>query len=111
MNRCTATVDFLEEELRPYLATINDEGMYAHAKEVAERMLGEANVKTASENMSDEDFAFYAQRAAGAMFLIGVGNETTMERVRPVHSPYFVMDEHALPVGAAFHAAGWRLST
>uniref|UniRef100_A0A0A9B4J9 Uncharacterized protein n=1 Tax=Arundo donax TaxID=35708 RepID=A0A0A9B4J9_ARUDO len=55
--------------------------------------------------MGGEDFAFYAQRAAGAMFLIGVGNETTMEKVRLVHSPYFVMDEDALPIGAAFHAA------
>ncbi|KAL6595014.1 hypothetical protein ACP70R_048117 [Stipagrostis hirtigluma subsp. patula] len=105
VNRCTATIDFLEEELRPYPTTVNDERMYAHAKEVAEYMLGEANVKIASQNMGGEDFAFYAQRAAGAMFFIGVGNETTMERVHPVHSPYFVMDEDALPIGAAFHAA------
>ncbi|KAL6897294.1 hypothetical protein ACP4OV_006990 [Aristida adscensionis] len=105
MNRCTATIDFLEEELRPYPTTVNDERMYAHAKEVAEGMLGEANVRMASQSMGGEDFAFYAQRAAGALFLIGVGNETTMEKVHPVHSPYFVMDEDALPVGAAFHAA------
>ncbi|TVU39865.1 hypothetical protein EJB05_13308, partial [Eragrostis curvula] len=105
VNRCTATVDFLEEDLRPYPTTVNDERMYAHAKEVAEGMLGEANVRIAAQTMGGEDFAFYAQRAAGAMFLIGVGNETTMERVRPVHSPYFVLDENALPIGAAFHAA------
>ncbi|GJN25021.1 hypothetical protein PR202_gb12803 [Eleusine coracana subsp. coracana] len=79
--------------------------MYAHAKEVAEGMLGEANVKIASQNMGGEDFAFYAQKAAGAMFWIGVGNQTTMERVRPLHSPHFVMDESALPIGAAFHAS------
>jgi IAA-amino acid hydrolase len=105
VNRCAATIDFLEEDLRPYPTTVNDERMYAHAKEVAEGMLGEANVKIAPQTMGGEDFAFYAQRAAGAFFMIGVGNETTMERVRPVHSPYFVMDEDALPIGAAFHAA------
>ncbi|RLN36024.1 IAA-amino acid hydrolase ILR1-like 8 [Panicum miliaceum] len=105
VNRCAATVDFLEEDLRPYPTTVNDERMYAHAKEVAEGMLGEANVKIAPQTMGGEDFALYAQRAAGAFFMIGVGNETTMERVRSVHSPYFVMDEDALPIGAAFHAA------
>jgi IAA-amino acid hydrolase len=104
VHRCAATVDFMEEELRPYPATVNDEGTYAHAKVVAEAMLGEANVKTAPQSMGAEDFAFYAQRTAGAFF-IGVGNETTMDRVSPVHSPHFVMDEEVLPIGAAFHAS------
>uniref|UniRef100_A0ACD5T870 Uncharacterized protein n=1 Tax=Avena sativa TaxID=4498 RepID=A0ACD5T870_AVESA len=105
VHRCTASVDFMEEELRPYPATVNDEGMYAHAKRVAEAMLGEANVETSPRMMGAEDFAFYAQRMAGAFFFIGVGNGTTMDRVFPVHSPHFVMDEDALPIGAAFHAA------
>ncbi|KAM0858163.1 hypothetical protein ACQ4PT_048000 [Festuca glaucescens] len=105
VHRCAATVDFMEEELRPYPATVNDEGMYAHAKAVAEAMLGEANVKTAPQSMGAEDFAFYAQRAAGAFFFIGVGNETSMDRASPVHSPHFVMDEEVLPIGAAFHAS------
>ncbi|XP_047077027.1 IAA-amino acid hydrolase ILR1-like 8 [Lolium rigidum] len=105
VHRCAATVDFMEEELRPYPATVNDEGMYSHAKAVAEAMLGEANVKTAPRSMGAEDFAFYAQRVAGTFFFIGVGNETTMDRVSPVHSPHFVMDEEVLPIGAAFHAS------
>ncbi|XP_047069096.1 IAA-amino acid hydrolase ILR1-like 8 [Lolium rigidum] len=100
VHRCAATVDFMEEELRPYPATVNDEGMYTHAKAVAEVMLGEANVKPAPQSI-----AFYAQRTAGAFFFIGVGNETTMDRVSPVHSPHFVMDEEVLPIGAAFHAS------
>ncbi|VAH41480.1 unnamed protein product [Triticum turgidum subsp. durum] len=105
VHRCAATVDFMEEKLKHYPATVNDEGMYAHSKEVAEAMLGEANVKVAPRSMGGEDFAFYAQRAAGAFFFIGVGNETTMDMVRPVHSPHFVLDEDVLPIGAAFHAA------
>ncbi|XBI98541.1 hypothetical protein VPH35_018768 [Triticum aestivum] len=105
VHRCAATVDFMEEKLKHYPATVNDEGMYAHSKEVAEAMLGEANVKVAPRSMGGEDFAFYAQRAAGAFFFIGVGNETAMDRVHPVHSPHFVLDEGVLPIGAAFHTA------
>ncbi|KAG8081067.1 hypothetical protein GUJ93_ZPchr0007g6213 [Zizania palustris] len=106
VNRCAATVDFMEEELRPYPATVNDDGMYAHAKGVAEAMLGESNVRVAAQTMGAEDFAFYGRRAASAFFFIGVGNETTMgAAVQPMHSPYFVIDERALPVGAALHAA------
>ncbi|KAF7013661.1 hypothetical protein CFC21_027729, partial [Triticum aestivum] len=105
VHRCAATVDFMEEKLKHYPATVNDEGMYDHSKEVAEAMLGEANVKVAPRSMGGEDFAFYAQRAAGAFFFIGVGNETAMDSVHPVHSPHFVLDEGVLPIGAAFHTA------
>ena len=105
VHRCSASVDFMEETMRPYPAVVNAEGMYAHAKEVAERLLGEGNVRVAPQLMGAEDFGFYAQRMAGAFFTIGVGNESTMEQLRTTHSPYFVIDEDALPVGAAFHAA------
>ncbi|KAL6897295.1 hypothetical protein ACP4OV_006991 [Aristida adscensionis] len=103
IHRCTATVDFMEEKLRPYPATVNDEGMYHHAKEVAENMLGRGNVGIAARTMGAEDFAFYAQKFAGAFFMIGVRNKSM--GVRPLHSPYFVLDEDVLPIGAAFHAA------
>ncbi|EAZ29217.1 hypothetical protein OsJ_13278 [Oryza sativa Japonica Group] len=106
-----AAVDFMEDKLRPYPATVNDEGMYAHAKAVAESMLGEANVTVSPMCMGAEDFGFYAQRIPAAFFGIGVGSngndgggmaETTKNQL---HSPHFVVDEEALPVGAAFHAA------
>ncbi|KAL6595016.1 hypothetical protein ACP70R_048119 [Stipagrostis hirtigluma subsp. patula] len=104
--RCTATVDFMEEKLRPYPATVNDEGMYHHAKEVAQNMLGEGNVGIAARTMGAEDFAFYAEKFAGAFFMIRVRNKTMeMEAMHRLHSPYFVIDEDVLPVGAAFHAA------
>uniref|UniRef100_A0A0E0D991 Peptidase M20 dimerisation domain-containing protein n=1 Tax=Oryza meridionalis TaxID=40149 RepID=A0A0E0D991_9ORYZ len=108
VNRCTAAVDFMEDKLPPYPATVNDEGMYAHAKAVAEGMLGEANVKVSPQGMGAEDFGFYAQRIPAVFFGIGVGSdgggmaETTKNQL---HSPHFVVDEEALPVGAAFHAA------
>ncbi|RLN33681.1 IAA-amino acid hydrolase ILR1-like 7 [Panicum miliaceum] len=104
VHRCAATVDFMEDKLQPYPATVNDEGMYHHAREVAEAMLGEGNVRRGAPFMGAEDFAFYAQRFAGAFFMIGVRNET-MEAMHPLHSPHFVIDEDVLPVGAVIHAA------
>ncbi|KAF0912396.1 hypothetical protein E2562_014043 [Oryza meyeriana var. granulata] len=107
VNRCVAAVDFMEEKLRPYPATVNDEGMYAHAKAVAESMLGEANVTLSPKSMAAEDFGFYAQKIPAAFFGIGVaGNDDGMgEATNQLHSPHFVVDEEALPVGAAFHTA------
>jgi IAA-amino acid hydrolase len=104
IHRCTATVDFMEDKHRPYPSTVNAEGMHHHAKEVAETLLGQDNVRTGAPLMASEDFAFYAQRFAGAYFMIGVHNHT-MKKFHPLHSPYFVIDEDVLPVGAAFHAA------
>ncbi|OEL28928.1 IAA-amino acid hydrolase ILR1-like 4 [Dichanthelium oligosanthes] len=96
VNRCTAAVDFMEEKLRPYPATVNDEAMYAHAKSVAESMLGEANVTLRPQLMAAEDFGFYAQRIPAAFFGVGVSNEKT-GKIHHVHSPHFVIDEGALP--------------
>ena len=44
VQQCNATVDFLEDKLKPYPATVNDEAMYKHAKSVGESLLGEPNV-------------------------------------------------------------------
>ncbi|XP_066398817.1 IAA-amino acid hydrolase ILR1-like 9 isoform X1 [Miscanthus floridulus] len=104
VHHCTASVDFMEDTMKRYPAVINDERMYAHAKEVAESLLGEKNVKLGPQVMGAEDFGFYAQRMAGAFFTIGVGNKSTMETIHSTHSPYFVIDEDVLPIGAAFHA-------
>ncbi|CAN6314559.1 unnamed protein product [Urochloa humidicola] len=104
VSRCTSVVDFMEEELRPYPATVNDEEMYAHAKAVAEGLLGEANVKLRPQIMAAEDFGFYAQKIPAAFFGIGVRNVEAGE-AHHVHSPHMVIDEGALPIGAAFHAA------
>ncbi|KAF0905449.1 hypothetical protein E2562_004418 [Oryza meyeriana var. granulata] len=108
VHRCAATVDFMEESMRPYPAVVNDKGMYAHARAAAERLLGKDGVRVAPQLMGAEDFGFYARRMASAFFIIGVGNATAMgmgERVHMTHSPHFVVDEGALPVGAALHAA------
>ncbi|CAN6165750.1 unnamed protein product [Urochloa humidicola] len=105
VHRCIGSVDFMEDKMRPYPVVINDEGMYGHAKAVAESFLGEKNVKVSPLVMGAEDFGFYAQRMAGAFFNIGTRNQSTMATVHSLHSPYFEIDEDVLPIGAAFHSA------
>ncbi|GJN25056.1 hypothetical protein PR202_gb12840 [Eleusine coracana subsp. coracana] len=95
----------MEDKMRHYPVLINDEGIYAHAKTVAESLLGKENVMIAPQLMGAEDFGFYAQRMAGAFFNIAVGNKSTMVTVHSTHSPSFVIDEDVLPIGSAFHAA------
>ncbi|KAJ4705333.1 putative IAA-amino acid hydrolase ILR1 [Melia azedarach] len=104
VHRCSATVDFLEEKLRPYPATANNEKMYEHAKWVGASMLGEQNVYLIPMSMGAEDFSFYSQKMPAAFFMIGTKNKT-LEPVKPLHSPYLVFDEDVLPIGAALHAA------
>ena len=94
LGRCTATVDFMEEELRPY----------PHVKAVAECMLGAANVKLSPQIMAAEDFGFYTEKIPAAFFGIGVRGSSG-EEMHHVHTPHLVIDEDALPVGAALHAA------
>jgi IAA-amino acid hydrolase len=104
VSRCTAAVDFMEKTHRPYPATANDEAMYEHARAVAEGMLREANVRLSPQFMAVEDFGFYTEKIPAAFFDVGVSN-AEMGKIHHVHSPHVEIDEDALPVGAAFHAA------
>uniref|UniRef100_A0ACD5WH92 Uncharacterized protein n=1 Tax=Avena sativa TaxID=4498 RepID=A0ACD5WH92_AVESA len=103
VGRCKATVDFMEEELRPYPPTVNDEDMYAHAKAVAEGMLGTENVRLCPQLMAAEDFGFYAQKIPAAFFSIGVCGDS--KEISHLHTPHLVVDEEVLPIGAAMHAS------
>ncbi|KAF2289682.1 hypothetical protein GH714_037929 [Hevea brasiliensis] len=102
--QCTASVDFMEETMRPYPATVNDEAMYEHVKQVGEVLLGESNVQVMPAIMGSEDFSFYAQKMKAAFFIIGVRNKNE-KSVKRLHTPYFFLDEEVLPIGAALHAA------
>lgn len=102
--QCKAVVDFKEETPLPYPVTENDESLYEHAKEVGEILLGKSNMQLFPVTMGAEDFSFYSQRMPAAMFVLGTMNETLGSDI-PLHSPYFIIDEEALPIGAALHAA------
>lgn len=94
----------MEEKMRPYPATINDEAMYRHGKRIGESLLGESNVHLAPMTMGAEDFSFYSQKMAAAFFFVGIMNKT-IKSDQNLHSPYFIADEEVLPIGAALHAS------
>lgn len=104
VHRCNATVDFMEETGRHYPPTVNDEKLYDHVKGIGSMLLGESNVHISPFAMAAEDFGFYSQRIPGAFYNIGIMNKT-LNSNKPLHSPYFFVDEDVLPIGAALHAA------
>ncbi|RWW37136.1 hypothetical protein BHE74_00057789 [Ensete ventricosum] len=104
VHRCIASIDFMEKKLIPYPATVNDHQMYVHVKKVGENLVGEDNVHESPPTMGAEDFSFFSQRMPSSMFWLGVRNDSEGP-VHPLHSPYFFLNEQALPIGAAFHAA------
>ncbi|KAA8546415.1 hypothetical protein F0562_002846 [Nyssa sinensis] len=102
--RCSATVDFFEKEYTIYPPTVNDERMYEHVRKVAIDLVGPTNFRVVPPMMGAEDFAFYSQVIPAAFFYIGIMNET-LGSIHVGHSPYFMIDEDILPIGAAAHAA------
>lgn len=103
VHQCNAMMDFKEETPLPYPVFINDQALYEHAKGVGEMLLGKSNVQPLPMSMGSEDFSFYAQKMPAVMFAIGTKNESQADQ--PLHSPHFVIDEDALSIGSAFHAA------
>ncbi|XP_022768168.1 IAA-amino acid hydrolase ILR1-like 6 isoform X2 [Durio zibethinus] len=101
--RCSATVDFFEKESTIYPPTVNDDRMYEHVKKVATDLLGPPSFRVVPPMMGAEDFSFYSEVVPAAFFYIGVRNET-LGSIHTGHSPYFMIDEDVLPIGAAVHA-------
>ncbi|ERN00962.1 hypothetical protein AMTRI_Chr04g250390 [Amborella trichopoda] len=101
--RCSVEIDFFEEH-GMYPPTVNDVHMYEHVRKVAIDMLGPASYLYVPPMMGAEDFAFYSEKIPAAFYYIGVKNET-IGSVHTGHSPFFMIDEEVLHVGAAVHAA------
>ncbi|KAJ6412660.1 hypothetical protein OIU84_005662 [Salix udensis] len=101
--RCSATVDFFEKQSTIYPPTVNDDQMYEHVRKVATDLLGPTSFRVVPPMMGAEDFSFYTQVVPAAFYYIGVRNET-LGSIHSGHSPYFMIDEDVLPIGAATHA-------
>jgi IAA-amino acid hydrolase len=100
-NRCIAVVS---SPMPDYPPTINDEAAWAIACRAAEGLVGRDNVRSMEPVMGGEDFAFYQQRIPGCFACIGVSH-ADWETRHGVHHPKFIVDETALPIGAALHVA------
>lgn len=105
-HRCT--VEFLPTECI-YPETRNDPTLWNFTKQVAEGLLGPGRVREVPPIMGGEDFAFYSQRIPGCFVGLGIYNEEAGS-THMVHKPRFKVDESALPLGAALHAA-WAVKS
>ncbi|XP_015957021.1 IAA-amino acid hydrolase ILR1-like 4 [Arachis duranensis] len=104
VHRCSAEVIFNGDEHPTIPPTRNDERIYEVVREVSGMIVGKENTEVAPVFTGSEDFAFYLEKVPGAFVLVGMRNDETGS-IHPAHSPYYVVDEDALPIGAALHAA------
>jgi len=81
-------------------AVVNDPTVVDLIKHTAEKLA--APVVTMEPVMTSEDFAFFLEKAPGAMFRLGTQTGRT---IRPLHTDTFNFDERVLPTGAALLAA------
>ena len=91
-------------------AVTNDAISYACCFRAASDVVGAGGIIQATPSMGGEDFALYQNRIPGCLFWLGVGNEG-IGAVHPWHSPKFVADESAIPVGAAVLAQSVVVAT
>ncbi|MED6198711.1 IAA-amino acid hydrolase ILR1-like 4, variant 2 [Stylosanthes scabra] len=102
--RCNATVDFLQEQKPFYPATINNGDLHKHFLEIATKSLGIQKVNEMRPSMGAEDFSFYQEVIPGYYFVVGM-QDPSQEQLAGAHSPYYKVNEDALPLGAALHAS------
>ncbi|KAF8388863.1 hypothetical protein HHK36_025544 [Tetracentron sinense] len=104
VQRCNATVGFFADDKSVFPATVNNRDLHEHFFNVAVDMLGGHNVQDKQPSMGAEDFAFFQEVIPGYFFFLGMENRTRGQ-LESVHSPYFTINEDALPYGAALHAS------
>ncbi|XP_027167965.1 IAA-amino acid hydrolase ILR1-like 4 [Coffea eugenioides] len=104
VQRCNATVNFLSTEKPFFPPTVNNKDLHNHFLKVASDMVGTANVKEMQPLMGSEDFSFFQEVIPGYFIFIGVKDEKNTKPAS-VHSPFFKINEDALPLGAALHAS------
>jgi amidohydrolase len=87
-----------------YPVTVNDAGFAGFASEVAGDLLGAAGViEMRAPVMGAEDFSYVLARVPGALVFLGA--RPAGDDAAPLHSNRMVLDEDAMAVGIALHAA------
>ncbi|KAH0451283.1 hypothetical protein IEQ34_018582 [Dendrobium chrysotoxum] len=105
VQRCSATVSFLEKERPFFPVTINNDTLHAHFIKVAGEIVGPGNIRDRHPVMGAEDFAFFTEVVPSTYYyFLGMQSESG-ELLKPGHSPYFTVNEDVLPYGAALHAS------
>jgi amidohydrolase len=99
--RCKAETRY--EDLYPN-PVVNDAVLTRLFRDTAVQVVGEENVGMTLPKLTSEDFSFYQAEIPGCFFFVGSGGEAEGSTAAQ-HSPYFDVDDDALPVGAALMAA------
>ena len=81
-----------------YPVTVNDVNKAQFAREVARRIVGDANVVAAGMTMGAEDMSYFLEAVPGCYLRLGSGNPD-LGLNHPHHSAFFNFDETALPIG------------
>ena len=82
--------------------TVNDAGVSQVAAGSATKIFGEKNVLDNMTIMGGEDFAYIAQKVPSCFALLGT--RVTDGEAHSLHSPKMLINEDALPLGAAYLA-------
>ena len=82
--------------------TVNNAEVSQIARNSAGKIFGEKKVLHDVSIMGGEDFAYIAQKVPSCFALLGT--QITDGDVHPLHSPKMVINEEALPMGAAYLA-------
>lgn len=91
------------EYIRLVPPTINEEGMAALAQDAAKKVIAEDVNAHYEKTSGGEDFAYFLEKAPGAIALLGVRNEAC-GAVYAQHSGKYQVDESALLNGAMLYA-------
>jgi amidohydrolase len=112
MEKLHALVDGLQkaheitadlEIVRGYPLVVNDLNMVRFVCEESAKFLGENRVHIETPRMGAEDFAYFLQKAPGALIRLGC-HDPGQGFTHGLHSPLFNFDERALDVGVGLFA-------
>jgi metal-dependent amidase/aminoacylase/carboxypeptidase family protein len=80
--------------------TYNDPDLTARMIPTLERVAGPGMSGLRPPTTGAEDFSYYQREVPGMYFFLGaIPDSIPLEQAAPNHSPYFFVDEAALPVG------------
>jgi amidohydrolase len=87
-----------------YPPLVNDPAVVEAVCEVSRRLTGRDLRQLPTPIMPAEDFSYVVQQVPGAMAFLGARPEG-VSSVADIHSPRMIVDEDAMAVGVALHAA------
>lgn len=81
-----------------YPSIINDTALAERMAPTLARVAGEG-ARVGTKGAASEDFSYFAQKAPGLFFSVGISTPGKEKEAAPNHSPSFVVDETGLIVG------------